>query len=82
VGLAFFIGVLGVIVYSSMNLRQFRVAVCMTYEGRTECRAASGTTREEAIRSAVDNACTTIAPGMSNFRLCETSAPASVRDVK
>jgi hypothetical protein len=82
IGIGIVLGVLAVLIYSSMNLRQYRVEVCMAYQGQTDCRVASGTSREEAIRTAVQNACTLIASGMSNIRLCETSAPVSIKDLK
>ncbi len=74
--------VLGVIVYSSMGLRKFTYEVCMEYRGRTNCATASGTTREEAIRTATDTACATISAGMTESIQCSSTPPARVTEVE
>ncbi len=74
--------VLGVIVYSSMGLRQFTYEVCMDYQGRTNCATASGTTQEEAIRTATDTACATISAGMTESIQCSSTPPARVTPVE
>ena len=76
-----FIGiVVAVIVYSSMGLRKYTVEVCMDYKGRTNCATASGTTKEEAIRTATDTACATISAGMTESIQCSRTPPASIRE--
>jgi len=52
--------VIGALVYSTLGLNQFTCEVCMEYKGRTNCATASGTTQEEAVRTATDTACATI----------------------
>jgi len=37
-GILFVLIVLGVIVYSSFNLAKYRVEVCVTFNGRTNCK--------------------------------------------
>ena len=64
---------------SMMSSRAFRCEVCMSYGGRTECRIASGETREEAQRTATDAACTLLASGVTEIQTCTRSAPASIR---
>ena len=51
------IAVIGLMVYSSLDLAGYRVEVCKEYQGRTACRTASGANREAALRTASDNAC-------------------------
>ena len=76
-----FIGVVLVaIIYSSMGLRQFTYEVCMEYKGRTNCATASGTTKEEAIRTATDTACATISAGMTESIQCGRTPPARVTE--
>ena len=76
-----FIGiVVAVILYSSMGLSKYTVEVCMEYKGRTNCATASGTTKEEAIRTATDTACATISAGMTESIQCSRTPPASVRE--
>ncbi len=81
VAILFAAAILGLIVYMSAGLRQFTYEVCMEYRGRTNCATASGTTREEAIRTATDTACATISAGMTESIQCSRTPPASVTEV-
>ncbi len=76
-----FIGaVLALLVYSSLGLKQHTYEVCMEFQGRTNCATASGTTKEEAIRTATDTACATISAGMTDSIQCSRTPPASVTE--
>ena len=74
----FVLAVVGTLVYSSMELRQFTCEVCIEYKGRSNCSVASGTTKEEAVRTATDTACATISGGMTESIQCGNTAPVSV----
>ncbi|MCC6585195.1 MAG: hypothetical protein IT168_00625 [Bryobacterales bacterium] len=63
---------------STRNLSAYRVEVCMEYQGRSACRTAAGATREQAERTARDNACALIASGMTDSIACQNTAPQSV----
>ncbi|MBZ5554460.1 MAG: hypothetical protein LAO21_17210 [Acidobacteriia bacterium] len=76
---AVFVVVVGIIVYSTMNLSHFECEVCVEFKGRTSCRTAAGSTREEAVRTATDNACADIASGMTDSIACGHTTPTSVR---
>jgi hypothetical protein len=82
VGIVFVVVVLAVIVYSTMNLASHRVEVCMEYKGQTNCRTASGSTREFALRTATTNACAAIASGVTDSVACDQSPPAKVTWLK
>lgn len=82
IGIAFVVVVLAVILYSTMNLAAHRVEVCMQYRGLTNCRIASGSTREFALRSATTNACAGVASGVTDSIACEQSAPTKVTWLK
>jgi hypothetical protein len=82
VGIAFALVVLGYIVYSSMNLAGHKVEVCMTFNGRTNCRTASGASEEFARRTATTNACADIASGVTDSIACENTPPNSVKVIK
>ncbi len=75
-GILFLLLVLGAIVYSSMNLTKYRVEVCMNFHGQSTCRTAAGTTKEEALQTAVTNACGDIAGGVTDSIACERTEPA------
>ena len=78
VGIIFVLIVLGVIVYSSFNLAKVRVEVCMQFNGKTNCKIASGATEEFAHQAAVTNACGEIAFGVTETVACEHAPPAKV----
>jgi hypothetical protein len=76
---AFVIAALVAIVSSTMDLQTFTVESCITYNGRTECGIAAGTTREEALGSAATIACSGLASGMTESIECSRTEPDSVR---
>lgn len=78
IGIAFIVALVGVLLYSTMSLRRYRVEVCMEFAGRKACRTAAAATREQALRAATENACALIAPGMTDSIACGNSRPASV----
>jgi hypothetical protein len=78
IGVLFLALVLGVIVYSSMTLAEFRVEVCMEYQGRTSCRKASGKTETDTLRAAINNACGDIASGVTDTISCQNTQPKSM----
>ena len=81
-GIVFILGVLGVLLYSTMNLAKFRVEVCVTFNNRADCRIASADTEEHALRTATSNACGLLASGVTDSLACEHSVPTSVRWLK
>lgn len=82
VGLLIVAAILGIIVYSSMNLAIYRVEVCMSFNGLTNCRTASGSTEDFALRSARSNACAAIASGVTDTIGCEGATPSKVTWLK
>ncbi len=66
-------------IYSTMNLKRFRAEVCMDFQGRSACRVAGAATREQAIRTATENACALISSGMTDSMACGQTPPRSVR---
>lgn len=81
-GIAFLLIVIGVIVYSTMNLAHFRVEVCVQFNGHTQCRTASADSEEHALRAATSNACAIIASGVTDSIACEHSTPLKVTWLK
>ncbi len=71
--------VLAAILYTSLGgaNRKYRVKICITFQGRTECRTARASTRMEAQRTATDNACSLMAGGQSEFERCRNTPPTS-----
>ena len=67
------------VVYWSLHLGQVKVEVCLEFRGRSNCGTAAAPNEEEAIRTATDNACATIASGMTDSIACSRTPPTSVR---
>jgi len=82
IGIIFALLVLAYIVYSSLNLAGHKVEVCITFNGRSNCRTASGASEEYARRTATTNACADIASGVTDSIACENTPPNSVKVVK
>ena len=75
-GIAVFLGVL---TYLTIGQKQYRVEVCVEFQGQKNCRIASGATRDGAVRTATDNACATITNGMTESMACGHNPPVSVK---
>jgi hypothetical protein len=78
----FGLGVLGMLIYSTMGLQQYSCKVCMTYRGETNCSTARAPTREEAVRTASDVACATISSGMTESIQCSNTPSDSTECVQ
>jgi hypothetical protein len=78
IGVLFFAAVVVLIVYSTLSMATHRVEVCMQFEGHTNCRIASGSTRDFALRTAISNACAGIASGVTDSIKCEHEEPVKV----
>jgi hypothetical protein len=50
----------------------------MEFRGGTACRTASAETREDAIRTAADNACAQLVSGMTDSIACTQTPPKSI----
>ena len=81
IGVVFSIGVLVVIIWSTMNMSQVKIKACMQYEGRTNCATASGATKEFATRTAISTACASISGGVTGTIGCEGSKPVSIEEM-
>jgi hypothetical protein len=75
---AFVAAVLGVIFFSTFHQDRVSCRVCVTFNGRRDCRTASAVNQQEAVRTAVSNACALIASGVTETTQCENTKPDSV----
>jgi hypothetical protein len=82
VGIAIFAFLIGIVIYSTMNLAGHRVEVCVNYKGMQACRTALGASEEFAQRTATSNACAQIISGMTDTIACEQTPPAKVTRIK
>lgn len=70
--------VVGYVMLSSFRGERVRVEVCMAFKGGRDCRTASAATRQEALRTAVTNACAQLSGGVIESNQCENAPPESV----
>jgi hypothetical protein len=77
-GIAFVGAVLAFIAFSSFHQERVTCRVCVTFNGRQDCRTASAANRQEAQRTAVSNACGLLASGVTESIRCENTKPDSV----
>ena len=78
VGGIFGLLLVGAIVYFSLRFDQQRCEVCMDFQGRTQCRTASGADEHTAVQTAKDNACAYLVQSKTEGFLCNQTPPARV----
>jgi hypothetical protein len=76
------LGFIAALAYNTMSYSAVKVEVCMEFQGRQDCRAASGATEQLALRAATDLACALIASGMTDSIACSNTPPKSVKWLK
>lgn len=74
----FVIGFLVLVVATTFQGKRYRCEVCMEFKGGRDCRTAQAATRDEAMRTAVTNACAQLSGGVIESSQCENTRPASV----
>ena len=72
----------GVLAYSSFEQTRQRYEVCVNFKGGTHCATASGSSYEQAVRSAQEIDCQLLANGRDENMVCLGNPPASVRPAK
>ena len=70
-----FAALLVFIIYSTMGLAKVNCQVCVVFHGRTMCASAAGTSQTEALKSAIDVACSDLAAGRTENIACEATVP-------
>jgi hypothetical protein len=81
-GIAFVGAVLAFIAFSSFHQQRVTCRVCVTFNGRQDCRTASAANRQEAERTAISNACGLLASGVTESIKCENTKPDSVEWIR
>ena len=76
--IAFAVLVLGYLLVSSFSRPAYRCRVCMSFNGAQDCRTASAATQENALRTAITNACAQLSSGVIQSGQCESTRPVSV----
>jgi hypothetical protein len=66
---------IGFVVYSSFHVGGIRCETCITFEGRSACRAVDGATEQDARAAARTNTCAQLASGVTESMACERTVP-------
>jgi len=78
VGGLFALLLVGVVFYSSLSFNQQTCEVCMNFQGRKQCRSASGIDERTAVQTAKDNACAYLIHSKTEGFLCNQTPPERV----
>ena len=73
--IAIVLGFAGLLLYSTLSAQLVECDACVTFNGKTNCAKASGVNETEALRTAVNTACGTIAQGMDESIRCAGLPP-------
>jgi hypothetical protein len=73
--LAVLVPVVAVVVYNSFQVSDYECSVCITFFGRESCRTVNAKTEKEGIAAAIDNACATLASGVTETMRCQRTTP-------
>ena len=78
IAIAFIVIFLGFVVSTTFQGDRVSVEVCMVFRGQRDCRKAQAKTRQEAVRTAITNACAQLAGGVTDTGQCENTPPESI----
>ncbi len=73
--IALLAGFAGLLLYSTLAAQQVECTACVTFNGSENCATASAKDQNEALRSAVNTACGTLAQGMDESIRCANLPP-------
>ena len=71
------IGVLAYLIIQSFQLEAAVCQVCMSYNGREQCREVGGSNEKEAREAAITNACAFLSSGVTDSMACQRQKPKS-----
>ena len=78
IAILFVVAFIAMVVITTFGGARVRCEVCMVFKGRRDCRTAQAANREEALRTAITNACAQLSGGVIEVNQCENTPPASV----
>jgi hypothetical protein len=73
------VGIVTVVVVSSLRVAGARCEVCVSFRGREACRSVDAATEDEARRGAHANACALLASGVTDSLACDRTPESSAR---
>lgn len=76
------VALVAVLAYSTMQQTRQQFEVCVQFKGGSHCATASGSSQDQAIRSAQEIDCQLLANGRDENMVCLANPPSTVRPVK
>jgi hypothetical protein len=82
--IVFVIAMAALIAYSTSRATDanYKVKICMAFNGQTACKVASAVSEAGALRTGTEGACADIASGVTETVNCQNAAPQSVSWLK
>lgn len=71
-----------ILIYLSMRQTQMQYEVCQSFRGASHCATASGSSYNEAVRSAQEIDCQMLATGRDETMVCLADQPSSIRQLQ
>lgn len=71
------VAIVGAVAWNSLNLQSHSCSICMSYNGRSQCRKVAAASVAEARSAATVNACAFISSGMRDSMECQRTPPQS-----
>ena len=78
IAIAFVVVFLVFVVSTTFEGDSVGVEVCMVFRGQRDCRKAHAKDFQQAVRTAITNACAQLASGVTDSGQCENTPPDSV----
>ncbi|MCC6848639.1 MAG: hypothetical protein IT294_09070 [Deltaproteobacteria bacterium] len=66
---------MGLVVWRTFHLQGVRCEVCITHNGRSQCRSVEGEREEDARQAAVGNVCAYLSSGVTDGMACARTPP-------
>jgi hypothetical protein len=73
------VGIVAVVVVSSLHVANVRCEVCVSFAEREACRSVEAASEEEARAGAHTNACALLASGVTDTLACERTPETTAR---
>ena len=76
------VALIGILTYSTLQQTKEQYEVCVNFKGATHCSTATGSTYDQAVRSAQEIDCQLLSNGRDENMVCLANPPSSVRPSK
>ncbi len=78
IGVALAVAFVFALVYTALSQSKVECEVCMQFGGSATCRTAAAAERDQALVTAIRNACAILSSGVTDGIQCDQTPPRSV----